>query len=133
MILAPIAGQFTAPREEDEIVGAVSIVRSRSGLLHVSPPEADWLAFAGHGDSGQSSASRNAFAAGFPVKCGYPDPRRHGRLFDQPGGRQISLMAELHQMVSVSRFDSRSDIAVGLLSRRIRGIVMSFWFWSFAQ
>jgi hypothetical protein len=27
--------------------------------------------------------------------------------------RQISLMAELHQMVSVSRFDLRSDIAVG--------------------
>ena len=52
MILAPIAGQFTAPGEEDEIVGAVSIVRSRSGLLHVTPPEADWLAFAGHGDSG---------------------------------------------------------------------------------
>ena len=47
------------------------------------------------------------------MKCGYPDPRRYGRLFGQPGGRQISLMAELHQMVSVSRFGSRSDIVVG--------------------
>src|SRR5258708_958998 len=25
--------------------------------------------------------------AGFPMKCGYPDQRRHGRLFGQLGGR----------------------------------------------
>jgi hypothetical protein len=50
-------------------------------------------------DLSQSSVSRNAFAAGFTMKCGYPD-LRHGKLFGQLGGRQISLKAELHQMVS---------------------------------
>ena len=62
------------------------------------------------------------------MKCGYPDPRMHGRLFGQPGGRQISLMAELHQMVSVSRLTREVISPLGTRSRRIRGIIMSFWF-----